>query len=203
MTHSRFRNAYPEKYEGAGFKARPRQRTNRTQRQPEKPPTPQPAVNAAPENPPHPTLEPAKAPAPPPASRQDSSALLIQGILSENITPSWNGAESDADDSEDQSPAPGSLALDPALNNGFQNSSLEQLTEEFLSKPTHHLSGQTSSNVVRWEDMATHPIFELEPSLTGMEPVEDRREIVELRIRKRPGDETGEKNMNDLKRLRA
>lgn len=140
--------------------------------------------------------------------QRESSSLLVHGILDANMSPEWETPEPEAA-SDDQSPAPGSLALDPALNDGFEGSSLEQITEEFLSvaqgsgKSDTRNNGHGTHDVVRWEDMATHPIFELEPSLTGTDTLDEKPRDREPNSKRRGGDNGIQRDSNDAKRIRT
>lgn len=164
-----FRNAFPDKYESAGFKARPRQR-------------PKPALISDPhdslkvggeasENADDDDDDERGESSLEGSSKGDSTAMLMQSLLGGNLSPSWGNHDGTVPPS-DQSPAPGSLALDPALGDGFEGSTLEQMTDDFLAvaqggakERVQQSHGPT--DLVRWEDMATHPIFELEPSMAS------------------------------------
>lgn len=140
--------------------------------------------------------------------QRESASLLMHGILDANMSPEWETPEPETA-ADDQSPAPGSLALDPALNDGFEGSSLEQITEEFLSVAQGTGKSDSRSNVhgthdvVRWEDMATHPIFELEPSLTGVDTLDEKPRDRDSNPKKRGGDNGIQRDSSDAKRIRA
>jgi hypothetical protein len=108
------------------------------------------------------------------ASKLDNPTLLMHSLLAGHLSPSWVTGEPPVG-SADQSPAPGSLALDPALNEGFSGSTLEQITDEFLSvqaggKAPQSNGHEVSHDLVRWEEMANNPIFDLESSMTSGGP---------------------------------
>lgn len=202
----RFRNAFPDRYESAGFKARSRHQLRRSATIP---PAEIRATN--PPNPPNPPNRPKAEPQHPPllsspseSPKETTSSLLVQGIIDHVQLSDWQtpdaeeeeeGEEDEEEDEDteaesdsDQSPVPGSLALDPALTQGFQESSLEKITEEFLSEPDPNQPRNHS--IVRWEDMATHPIFELEPALTTDPPHSSAPVLmVDKGVQKRPAEE--------------
>ena len=130
-------------------------------------------------------------------NKLENPTLLMHSLLSEHLSPNW-ATGGPPIDSGDQPPAPGSLALDPALNDGFPGTTLEQITEEFLSTQTNGKSPQghgeslpqnhgqslpqnhrhdlpqsnghdLSHDMVRWEEMANNPIFDLD-SMTPCPP---------------------------------
>ena len=120
----------------------------------------------------------------------------MQSLLNEHLAANWAGPlESDTAAAIDQAPAPGSLALDPALSaGGFEGSTLEELTDELLAATTTTASkppdGQQSADI-RWEDVAAHPIFEVETSFSssqalgnGTDPVP--KPAVTLRVQSSP-----------------
>jgi hypothetical protein len=97
----------------------------------------------------------------------------MQSLLAGHLSPGWGTGDTPVT-SSDQSPAPGSLALDPALNEGFSGATLEQITEEFLAvaqgngkEPAQGNGQEVSHDMVRWEDMANNPIFDIDPAMTG------------------------------------
>lgn len=99
-------------------------------------------------------------------TKADSTAFIVQSLLNEHLAANWVGhVDSEISAPSDQAPAPGSLALDPALNAGFEGSALEQLTSELLAA-TPDKDSQRNGDMVRWEDMSAHPIFEVETSFT-------------------------------------
>lgn len=145
-------------------------------------------------------------------SKADSAALLMQSILGHDGSSSWAGPDSGAP--ADQAPAPGSLALDPALNAGFEGSTLEQITEDFLAVAQGGAKDgqaggeqQGPNDLVRWEDMATHPIFELEPSMTSSGAqgvsVESRKSPPPTPSTKKRAAEEDPEAMQDIKRVRT
>jgi hypothetical protein len=226
-----FRNAFPDKYESAGFKARPRVSKSRLAAL-EKEDAIAPLIEVKGSQVDPSIDEPSKA---------DSTAFIVQSLLNEHLAANWgdpnpapvitngiagpstNGlnttsssALSDASSASfattqsmpvaptasmmGNSPAvsipvaptapmasmahahstmqettpiiqhsvqgtpQGSLALDPALNAGFQGSALQQLTNELLSAAQGKVGRDNTT--VRWEDMAAHPIFEVEATFT-------------------------------------
>jgi hypothetical protein len=154
----RFRNAFPERYESAGFKARPRHSKSRQSGTPEDESSNQDEDEDA-EGESVTQVDPAMEE----ASKADSTAYIVQTLLNEHLAANWVDPEGAAP--HDAAPAPGSLALDPALHAGFEGSALEQLTSDLLAA-TQDKEPQRNGDMVRWEDMATHPIFEVEASFT-------------------------------------
>ena len=167
FNRSRFRNAFPDRYESAGFKARPRQRP--------KPPrssssVKEKATNAIEANG---ELEDRRGVGLEGSSKGDNASLLMQSLLAGHLSPGWGAGDTPVT-SSDQSPAPGTLALDPALNEGFSGTTLEQIAEEFLAvaqgngkEPAQGSGQEASHDMVRWEDMANNPIFDIDPAMTG------------------------------------
>ena len=123
-----FRNAFPERYESAGFKARPRHPKPPPERTPDFDEYAQ--GNDLTSGLIH--LDPAITQ----ATQADSTAFIVQSLLNEHLAANWAGPlESDAAAAIDQAPAPGSLALDPALSAaGFEGSTLEELTDEQIGR---------------------------------------------------------------------
>jgi hypothetical protein len=99
------------------------------------------------------------------SNEADCTAFIVQGVLNEHLAQNWVDPGRNVSASADQAPAPGSLALDPALSAGFEGSALDQLTSDLLAA-AQGKGGQRNNNMVRWEDMAAHPIFEVETSFT-------------------------------------
>ena len=93
-------------------------------------------------------------------TKADSTAFIVQSLLNEHLAANWVDPETEISAPLDQAPAPGSLALDPALNAGFEGSALEQLTNDLLSA-SQGKDSQRNSDIVSWEDVAPHPIFEV------------------------------------------
>jgi hypothetical protein len=155
----RFRNAFPDRYESAGFKARPRHPKSRQSGSPEDESSKEDDdEDAEGESVTH--VDPAMEE----ATKADSTAFIVQSLLNEHLAANW-GPETEGATPSDAAPAPGSLALDPALHAGFEGSTLEQLTSDLLAA-TQGKEPQRNGDMVRWEDMATHPIFEVETSFT-------------------------------------
>ncbi|PWW72933.1 hypothetical protein C7212DRAFT_354541 [Tuber magnatum] len=163
----RFRNAFPDRYESAGFKARPRQRPKPPRSSSNGKGKATDAIEANGE------LEDRRGAGLEGPNKSDSASLLMQSLLAGHLSPGWGTGDTPVT-SSDQSPAPGSLALDPALNEGFSGTTLEQITEEFLAvaqgngkEPAQGNGQEVSHDMVRWEDMANNPIFDIDPSITG------------------------------------
>lgn len=155
---SRFRNAFPDRYESAGFKARPRHPRPRPSRTPDAEGSSKEGEEADDEAEQGiPQVDPAMQE----TTKADSTAFIVQSLLNEHLAANWVDPETEISVPLDQAPAPGSLALDPALNAGFEGSALEQLTNDILAA-SHDKDSQRSNDIVRWEDVAAHPIFEVE-----------------------------------------
>ena len=167
----RFRNAFPDRYEQAGFKARPRQPRARVS------PTPEREDGSGEDNDEEAeqdghmlhqhqhqqTVDPAMEE----AAKADSTAFIVQSLLNEHLAANWvDPSTSEVITPMSHAPAPGSLALDPALNMGFEGSALEQLTNDLLAAAENKESQRNGGDVVRWEDMAAVPIFEVETSFS-------------------------------------
>ena len=110
-------------------------------------------------------------------TKSDSAAYIVQSLLNEHLAANWVDRESS---SHGQAPAPGSLALDPALNAGFEGSSLEQLTSDLLAATQVKESQRTAGEMIRWDEMATHPIFEVETSFTVLAAGDEHKPAVTL-----------------------
>jgi len=101
----------------------------------------------------------------PDTNEADCTAFIVQGVLNEHLAQNWVDPGQNVSAPADQAPAPGSLALDPALGAGFEGSALDQLTSDLLAA-AQGKGNQRDNDIVRWEDMAAHPIFEVETSFT-------------------------------------
>lgn len=154
----RFRNAFPDRYESAGFKARPRYLKARQSGSPE-------IKSAKQEDIDEPNQMPQVDPAMQETTKADSTAFIVQSLLNEHLAANWIDPETGASASSDAAPAPGSLALDPALHANFEGSTLEQLTSDLLAA-TQDKGSRRNGDIVRWEDMAAHPIFEVETAFS-------------------------------------
>ncbi|KAI5788584.1 hypothetical protein FPQ18DRAFT_262019 [Pyronema domesticum] len=159
----RFRNAYPDRYESAGFKARPRH--------PKPRPSPAPTGDAGDRidddmDDGDELTNPRVDPHIDEANKADSNLLIVQNLLSEHLAANWtDGVDPNLTNDmgpADQAPPPGSLALDPALGNNFEGSVLDIASELLTASPDK----QGQRTTMSWEDIHTQPIFEVETSFS-------------------------------------
>ncbi|KAF8470214.1 hypothetical protein BDZ91DRAFT_720159 [Kalaharituber pfeilii] len=202
----RFRNAYPDKYAQAGFKARPRY--------PPKPPRSGPTANedinidpldSVGRNTPISSVESRHQFEPStdvsglddfglgPSSQlddnQDDSSRkdefnvsIMQDFLGSNSVRDWESNDSitgngpsmfsDTPDARNTSPSvTNSMSVEPTLAEDFSASTLAHFDQQDLFHSPGGNGKSDAQDLVRWEDMVTHPIFALEAPSQGVNGV--------------------------------
>lgn len=167
MPGVRFRNAFPKRYESAGFKARARQIKAESitgdglydeedavgELDPDK------QVDLPVQDRPQPT-------------KADSTAFIVNNLMNEHLAANWIEPPSlggdDISAPAHQSPVAAMLPLDPALSVSFEASALEQLTSDLLraaeqSKDVQATTTTTTTNNggvgLSWDDIPGPSIF--------------------------------------------
>ncbi|KAI5845516.1 hypothetical protein BZA05DRAFT_146469 [Tricharina praecox] len=177
----RFRNAFPDRYESAGFKARPRQVKSESVTAEEESYGEEDVDEDHYSDKQLSMVDPAMAMAmqepPPQPTKADSTAFIVNNLMNEHLAANWiepltpseqvGCIETPVSDgipgSADQSPVSGILPLDPALDTGFGPVTLEQLTSDILGTTRRPRGSQapvnTNGDGLNWDDMSSHSMF--------------------------------------------
>jgi len=173
----RFRNAFPDRYESAGFKARPRHIKSESVTDEEESFGEDDTEEDGYSDKQMSMVDPIMQEPPPQSTKADSTAFIVNNLMNEHLAANWiepltpteqaerlaNPENNRIPGSAEQSPVPGILALDPALDAGFGGSTLEQFTSDLLGSTAQSKDAQALNNTggdgINWEDMSGHSIF--------------------------------------------